>query len=182
MTPIWKSFNAKFYFINLSIHQDPITNWRLPFKIQNFAHFSLVSLNVYPRSRRGAEGVRQGDGRWSRPPKTTLERSDSTEKFQFRESHTEADTKKTPDQIRVPSKKYQIIIYIFVYTHPQVLKYFMHVVYEHFEYSRYWPIFLGLLWSLPDTVLYIRVFVKVPKQFEGSLFLYHSSLSSSSMD
>ena len=30
----------------------------------------------------------------SRPPKTALERRDLTEKFQFRESHAEAETKK----------------------------------------------------------------------------------------
>ena len=29
------------YFFNLSIHQDPKNNWRVPFKIQNFARFSI---------------------------------------------------------------------------------------------------------------------------------------------
>ena len=43
----------------------------------------------------------QGKGRWSRPPKTALERSDFSEKFQFRESDTEAETKKNADQIPV---------------------------------------------------------------------------------
>ena len=43
-------------------------------------HFSLVSLSVYPRSHRGAERIRRGEGRWSRPPKTALKRSDLTEK------------------------------------------------------------------------------------------------------
>ena len=56
----------------------------------------------HSRSRPGAERIRQGEGRWSRPPKTALKRSGLTEKFQFRESHTEAETKKTPDQIPVP--------------------------------------------------------------------------------
>ena len=40
--------------------------------------FSLVSLGIRPRSRRCAERTRQGDGRWSRPPRATLERSYST--------------------------------------------------------------------------------------------------------
>ena len=48
-------------------------------KYKNKAHFSLVSISVYPRSRRGAERIRQGEGRWSRPPKTALERSYLTE-------------------------------------------------------------------------------------------------------
>ena len=98
----------------LHVHEDPENNWRVPFKIQFYAHFSLVSLSVHPRSRGGAERIRQGEGRWSRPPKTALERSDLTEKFQYRESHTEAKTKKKPDQIPVPSKTI-VIIYIYIY-------------------------------------------------------------------
>ena len=66
------------------------------------SHFTRIALILHPRLRRGSERIRQGEGRWSRPPKTALERSDVTEKFQFRESHTEAETKKTPDQIPVP--------------------------------------------------------------------------------
>ena len=42
-------------------------------------HFLIVSLSVYPRSRRGAERVQQGEGRRSRRPKTALERSNLTE-------------------------------------------------------------------------------------------------------
>ena len=76
-----------------------------------FARFSLVALSIHPRSRRGAERTGQGEGRWSRPPKTALERSDLTEKFQFRESHTEAETRETPDQI--PEKR--IVIYMHIY-------------------------------------------------------------------
>ena len=64
--------------------------------------------------------------------------------------------------------------------HSWVLKHLMYVIYEHVKYRRKWPIFLRLLWSLPDTVFFIRVLVKVPKQFKGSL--YRGSLSSSSMD
>ena len=40
-----------------------------------FCNFSLVSLGIRPRSRRCAERTRKGEGRWSRPPKATLERS-----------------------------------------------------------------------------------------------------------
>ena len=57
MTPIWKYCLAKFYFINLSIHQDPKNNWRVPFKIHFFAHLSLVSFSLHPRSRRDAEWI-----------------------------------------------------------------------------------------------------------------------------
>ena len=71
-------------------------------KHKKTSHFTRVALILHPRSRRGSERIRQGEGRWSRPPKTALERSDVTEKFQFRESHTKAETKKTPDQIPVP--------------------------------------------------------------------------------
>ena len=93
----------------LHVHQDPENNSRVPFKIQNFAYFSLVSLRAHPRSRRGAERIRQGEGRWSSPPKTALERSNLTEKSQFQASHIEAETKKTPD--RIPPKGIVIHLY-----------------------------------------------------------------------
>ena len=109
MTPIWKQCLAKFYCITLSKHQDPKTDRRLPFQIQKL-HFSLVSLSPHPRSRQGAERMRHGEGRWHRHPKTALERSDLVEKIQFRESRTEAETEKTPDQIPVPLKKRLITI------------------------------------------------------------------------
>ena len=105
MTPIWKRcLLAKFFFINLSIHQDLKNNWRVQIKIPNFARFSVVSLSIHPRSRRGAERIRQGEGRWSRPTKMVLERSDLAELFQFREPDTEADTK-TPTKSLSPKKK-----------------------------------------------------------------------------
>ena len=47
--------------------------------VQYFCSFSLVSLSIHPCSRRGAERIRQGEGRWSRPLKTALEQSDLTE-------------------------------------------------------------------------------------------------------
>ena len=43
-------------------------------KMQIFRNFSLVSLGIRPRSRRGAERIRQGEGRLGGPPKTALER------------------------------------------------------------------------------------------------------------
>ena len=46
-----------------------------------FSYFALFSLSSHPRSRRGAKRIRQGERRWSRPPKTALERSDLTEKL-----------------------------------------------------------------------------------------------------
>ena len=78
-------------------------------KYQKNAHFLLVSLSVYPRSRRGAKRIRQGEGRWSRPPKTALDRIYLTEnsssenrrcqakqtvwrECQFRESQTPSET------------------------------------------------------------------------------------------
>ena len=39
-------------------------------KIQYFCNFFLVSLSPHPRARRGAQRIRKGEGRWSRPPKT----------------------------------------------------------------------------------------------------------------
>ena len=90
-------------FISLSIHQHPKNNWRVPFKIHFLARFSLVSLSIHPRSRRGAEGIRQGEGGWSRPPKTALERGDLTDKSQLRESYNnEVETKETPYQTPAP--------------------------------------------------------------------------------
>ena len=50
-----------------------------------------------------------GRGAVEPPPKTALERSDLTEKFQFRASHAEAETTKTP--YRIKKKKCHIYIY-----------------------------------------------------------------------
>ena len=44
-------------FINLFIYQDPKKKWQVPFKIQTFAHLTLVSLSVYPGSRAGSEDI-----------------------------------------------------------------------------------------------------------------------------
>ena len=47
--------------------------------MQYFCNFSLVLLGIRSRSRRAAERARQGEQRWSRPPKPALERSYLTE-------------------------------------------------------------------------------------------------------
>ena len=39
-------------------------------KVQYFCNSSLVSQSIHPRSRRGAQRMTKGEGRWSRPPKT----------------------------------------------------------------------------------------------------------------
>ena len=81
-------------------------------KIQQVCNFSLVSLSIYPRSRQGVERIGQGEGRWSLPPKTALERSELTEKFQFREPHTDAEATKTPlTKFLSPKKKNHSITY-----------------------------------------------------------------------
>ena len=114
---------ANFCFIDVSIHvhRDPENISSVSLKIQNFAHFSHVSLGIYPRSRRGAERIMKGEGCWSRAPKTALERSDLTEKFQFRESHTETETKqslltKSPSPRRKGSYIFCIFIYLFIFS------------------------------------------------------------------
>ena len=49
---------------------DTIELARLPPQIHFSCNFSLVSLRIHPRSHRGAQRIRKGEGRWSRPPKT----------------------------------------------------------------------------------------------------------------
>ena len=99
-----------FYLIKLSIHRDPKINWSITFKLQTFAHFSLDSLTLHPRSRRGAERIRQGKGRAS---ETALERSDLTEKFRFSESHTKAETKKLLTKSLPPQKQKSFYMYVY---------------------------------------------------------------------
>ena len=79
MTPIGNNVSPSFILSTSPYIKIRRNNWRAPFKIQNFARFSLVSLSIHPLSGRGAERIRQGEGRCSRPPKTALERSDLTE-------------------------------------------------------------------------------------------------------
>ena len=81
MMPVWKCCPMIDSF-KLYICQDPIIARAYTAQNAKKAYFSLVSFFVYPRSRRGAERIRQGEGSWSLPPKTALERSHLTEKFQ----------------------------------------------------------------------------------------------------
>ena len=68
------------YSFKLYMCQDPrIARAYTAQNTRNKPHISLVSLSVYPRSCRGAERIRQGEGRLSRPPQTALERSYLTE-------------------------------------------------------------------------------------------------------
>ena len=68
-----------------------------------FCNFSLVSLGIRPCSRRCAERARQGEGRWSRPPKPALERSYLTENFSSANRILRPRREKTP--ARVPEIK-----------------------------------------------------------------------------
>ena len=112
--PIWKSMFPMFFSFTFCKCQDPRIARAYTVQKTIFDHFSLVCLSPHPRSCRGAERIRQGEGRWSRPSKTALERSDLMEKFQFRESHTEAETTKSPHQIPVRSKT-RITLFIYMY-------------------------------------------------------------------
>ena len=73
----------------------------------------LVCLAQHPSAftlRCGTD--KAGRGALEPPPKTALERSDFTEKFQFRESHTEAETKKNswPNPCRFKKNNHYIYI------------------------------------------------------------------------
>ena len=83
---------------------------RIPPKIQKFAQFSLVLLSPRTQSRPGAERIRQGEGRLSRPPKTALERSYLTENSGSDNRILRPRRKKTPD--RIPPKRMIIYIYL----------------------------------------------------------------------
>ena len=79
-----------------------------------FCNFSLASLGIRPRSRRGADRIRQGVGRLSRPPKTAFERSYLTENSSSANRILRPRRKKSPD--RTPEKKNdRIYIYIFIF-------------------------------------------------------------------
>ena len=83
-------------------------------EIQKLAHFSLVSLSPRTRSRPGAERIRQGEGRLSRPPRTALERSYLTENSSS-ENRILKPRRKAPE--RIPPKK-DDHIYIFSWRAP----------------------------------------------------------------
>ena len=75
--------------------------------------FSLVSLSVYPRSRRGAERIQHSEGRLGRPPKTALERSYLTETYSYENRILSRDKKKVLTESR---KKKNDHLYINVCT------------------------------------------------------------------
>ena len=101
------------YSFKLYICQDPRLARAYTAQIQETAHFSLVSLSIYPRSRRRAERIRQGEGRWSRPPKTALEPSYLTENSSSENRILRPRRKITPDRIP-PKKNGHIYTYIYL--------------------------------------------------------------------
>ena len=105
--------NAGPYLFIQALHMPRSKNssgvYRPKYKIKK-GHFLIVSLSIFPRSRRGAERIRQGEGRWSRPPKTKLERSYLTENSSSANRILRPRRKKTHD--RIPEKKSDRI-YIF---------------------------------------------------------------------
>ena len=104
--PIWKCYP---FFIRSSSTYAKIQEslGRIPPKIQKKTHFSLVSLSIYQRLRRGAERIRQGERRWSRLPKKALEGSYLTENSSSESRILRPSRKKTPDRIP-PQKNDQI--------------------------------------------------------------------------
>ena len=103
-----------FSSFKLCICQDPRIARTYAAQNTKKAHFLLVSLSPHTRSRPGAERIRQGEGRLSRSPKPAPERSDLTEKFQFRETHTDAEMKKLLTKSLSPQNIESLYIYIFV--------------------------------------------------------------------
>ena len=87
-------------------------------------HSSLVSLSGYPRSGRGAERMRQGEGRRSRAPKTELERNYLTENSSSENHILRTRRKETPDW--TPPKKNDDIIVLDADT-PLLPVYFWHL-------------------------------------------------------
>ena len=86
-----------------------------------FCNFSLVSVRNRPRSRRCAERTRQGEGRWSRPPKAALERTYSTENSSFANRILGPRQKRSRDQIIPETKECFLCIYeLNVRCHPNI--------------------------------------------------------------
>ena len=90
------------YSLKLYISQDPRIARAYTAQSTKKMHFSLVSLSVYPRSRRGAARIRQDEERWSRPSKTALEPSYLTENSSSENRILRPRRNKTPD--RIPEK------------------------------------------------------------------------------
>ena len=81
------------YSFKPCICQDPRID--RAYTAQNTNIFALLACLAQPpsafTSRCGTD--KAGRGTWGPPPEDALERSELAEKFQFRESHTEAQTK-----------------------------------------------------------------------------------------
>ena len=109
---IWKCCPL-IYSLKLCICHDPRIARAYP--AQNTTFSALLACLAQPpsafTSRCGTD--KAGRGGLKPPPKAALERSNLTEKFQFRASYTEAETIKAPDQIPVPSTE---IIILYIYT------------------------------------------------------------------
>ena len=101
-----------FFAFKLCICQDPKIARAYTAQIQKFAHFSLVSLSPRTRSRPGAERIRLGERRLSRPPKTALERNYLTENSSSENRILRPRRKKLPTES--PPKRMIICIYIYV--------------------------------------------------------------------
>ena len=97
ITPINLEMLSLIYSFKLHIWQDSRIARAYTAQNTKKTHFSLVSLSVYPRSRRGAERIRQGEGRRSRPPKTELERSYLTENSSSENHMLRTRREETPD-------------------------------------------------------------------------------------
>ena len=129
--PIWEMVSL-ICPLKLYICQDPrIYRAYTAQNTKKKTNFPLVSLSVYPRSRRGAKSIRQGEERWRRPPKTVLEQSYLTKNSSSENRMPRPRQKKTPDRI-----------------HPKKLShiYFMHSVFDGTRYyagnpghTRAWP-------------------------------------------
>ena len=94
ITPVWKCCplvgNAVPYLVVQALHMPRSKNSSGIYrpKYTKKAHFSLISLSVYPRSRRCAERIRQGRGALKPPHEDGARTKPFDREFQFRESHT----------------------------------------------------------------------------------------------
>ena len=111
MTPIGNNVSPSFISSTSPYIKIRRKNWKAPFKIQKFAPFSLVSLIIHPRSGRGAAD-KAGRGVLQPPPEDAARTKRFDRELLLRESHTEAETKKTPDRTP-PKKNDNRYIYIF---------------------------------------------------------------------
>ena len=109
------------YSFKLYICQDPrIARAYTAQNTNKKTHFLLASLRVYSRSRRGAERIRQGEGGWSRPPKTTLERSYLTEDSSFENRILRSRRKKTRDRISQETNYHSLYLCLLAFSSRQL--------------------------------------------------------------